>query len=325
MEPAQGEGTLSGVAVETDDRTGLALRVAAVRLGPLLGQSGAGEDGPGSTRAGARPGKPLVRHKRPMLTGGQWRSAWSPKQFGSRKRNRSLGPTVVLPQHRSASAVLRGVIDGAEGESITIGEIVGAFGERAFGFVLILFSLPNCVPAPPGVAIVGPDLRPADDARPQAALAAGIHPAPERVGRDVQAPHRRRGTAPAKARGVLQTPSRRAFRPVRRPVIGLFAFLVALSVLIPFPGTNFPPSIARDRLDRRHGGGRLPAPRGLPHRPCGTRLHGCRNGNGHPSRAGRGDELVRVLGSGSARVRHRSGQVEFPNRSHLCLEAVRSL
>ncbi|MBM6579654.1 TIGR00282 family metallophosphoesterase [Microvirga sp. BT689] len=36
MEPALGEGTLSGIAVETDDRTGLARRVAAVRLGPNL-------------------------------------------------------------------------------------------------------------------------------------------------------------------------------------------------------------------------------------------------------------------------------------------------
>ncbi|HEX2554165.1 MAG TPA: TIGR00282 family metallophosphoesterase [Microvirga sp.] len=36
FEAAGGEGTLSGVAVETDDRTGLALRVAAVRLGPGL-------------------------------------------------------------------------------------------------------------------------------------------------------------------------------------------------------------------------------------------------------------------------------------------------
>jgi metallophosphoesterase (TIGR00282 family) len=36
FEAASGEGTLSGVAVETDDRTGLALRVAAVRLGPGL-------------------------------------------------------------------------------------------------------------------------------------------------------------------------------------------------------------------------------------------------------------------------------------------------
>jgi metallophosphoesterase (TIGR00282 family) len=39
MEPGLGEGTLCGVAVETDDRTGLALRVAAVRLGPLLDET----------------------------------------------------------------------------------------------------------------------------------------------------------------------------------------------------------------------------------------------------------------------------------------------
>jgi metallophosphoesterase (TIGR00282 family) len=36
MEPGLGEGTLCGIAVETDDRTGLAVRVAAVRLGPNL-------------------------------------------------------------------------------------------------------------------------------------------------------------------------------------------------------------------------------------------------------------------------------------------------
>ncbi len=36
FEPADGIATLSGVAVETDDKTGLALRVAAVRVGPIL-------------------------------------------------------------------------------------------------------------------------------------------------------------------------------------------------------------------------------------------------------------------------------------------------
>jgi metallophosphoesterase (TIGR00282 family) len=39
MEPALGEGTLSGIAVETDDRTGLAAQVSAVRLGPHLEES----------------------------------------------------------------------------------------------------------------------------------------------------------------------------------------------------------------------------------------------------------------------------------------------
>lgn len=39
LEPALGEGTLSGVAVETDDRTGLAKAVWPVRLGPNLAEA----------------------------------------------------------------------------------------------------------------------------------------------------------------------------------------------------------------------------------------------------------------------------------------------
>jgi len=40
FEPAVGEVTLSGVFVETDDRTGKALRVVAVRQGGRLAESG---------------------------------------------------------------------------------------------------------------------------------------------------------------------------------------------------------------------------------------------------------------------------------------------
>lgn len=39
LEAANGAGTLSGVAVETDDRTGLATRIAPVRLGPGLSRA----------------------------------------------------------------------------------------------------------------------------------------------------------------------------------------------------------------------------------------------------------------------------------------------
>ncbi|RYE57818.1 MAG: metallophosphoesterase, partial [Rhizobiaceae bacterium] len=35
-EPASGSATLSGVAVETDDKTGLAVKIAPVRLGGQL-------------------------------------------------------------------------------------------------------------------------------------------------------------------------------------------------------------------------------------------------------------------------------------------------
>jgi hypothetical protein len=36
LEPATGEGTLCGVYVETDDKTGLATRVEPVRVGGML-------------------------------------------------------------------------------------------------------------------------------------------------------------------------------------------------------------------------------------------------------------------------------------------------
>lgn len=151
-------------------------------------------------------------------------------------------------EHQSASAVLRAVIDEAKGETISIREIIEAFGERAFGFVLILFSLPNCVPAPPGIAgIVGTPV-----------LIFGIqmmlgHKRPWLPGFIL-----RRTVSTAKFKRLIDIAEPRLqklesycrprllqlFGPFGDRVVGFFAFLVAVSVLIPFPGTNFPPSIA---------------------------------------------------------------------------------
>lgn len=151
-------------------------------------------------------------------------------------------------EHRSASAVLRAVIDTAKAETITIGEIIDAFGERAFGFVLILFSLPNCVPAPPGIAgIVGTPV-----------LIFGIqlmlgHKHPWLPGFI-----KRRTISVSKFKRLIDIAEPKLqwleswckprltqlFNMFGDRMIGLFAVLVALSVLIPFPGTNFPPSIA---------------------------------------------------------------------------------
>jgi len=150
--------------------------------------------------------------------------------------------------HQSVSTVLREVVEASRGENITIREIVEAFGDRAFGFLLILFSLPNCVPAPPGVAgVVGTPV-----------LIFGIqmmlgHKHPWLPGFI-----RRRTISLSKFKRLIDVaePKMRwleswckprltqLFNVVGDRMIGLFAFLVALSVLIPFPGTNFPPSIA---------------------------------------------------------------------------------
>ena len=55
---------------------------------------------------------------------------------------------------RPISQVLRTLGEQAEGETLTIGDIVEALGDRAMAILLILFCLPNCVPVPPGVGLV---------------------------------------------------------------------------------------------------------------------------------------------------------------------------
>ena len=54
-----------------------------------------------------------------------------------------------LPQR--ASEVLRGALQDLPGEQVTIEEITRALGDRAYGIVMLLFCLANCIPAPPGM------------------------------------------------------------------------------------------------------------------------------------------------------------------------------
>jgi hypothetical protein len=153
-----------------------------------------------------------------------------------------------IVEPKSASAVLRAFVDAARGETVTIRGVIEAFGDRAFGFVLILFSLPNCVPAPPGVAaIVGTPVlifgiqmmlghhRPW---LPSFIMRRTVSVATLRRVIDVAEPRLRWLEAFCRPRHVW------LFNPLGDRIVGLFAFLAAISVLIPFPGTNFPPSIA---------------------------------------------------------------------------------
>ena len=113
----------------------------------------------------------------------------------------------------------------------------------------------------------GPDLRHPDDARPQAALAAGLHPAPHRLGREVQAADRHRRAEAPEARELLQAAAAPAVRPVRRPgrrPVRLPGRRVGAD---PVPGHQLP-ALHRPghRLHRRDGGGRLSPDRRLSHR-----------------------------------------------------------
>jgi len=144
--------------------------------------------------------------------------------------------------------VLRAVVEQAPGERISVGDLVDAFGDRAFGFVLILFSLPNCVPAPPGIAgIVGTPvlifglqmmLGHRQPWLPGFIMRRTVAVATFRKLIDLAEPRLRKLEAFCKARFTW------LFGPLGERAVGFFAVLCAVSVLIPFPGTNFPPSIA---------------------------------------------------------------------------------
>ena len=58
------------------------------------------------------------------------------------------------PTLDKASEILGKALRSFDQPKITLEALIAAIGERAFGLILILFALPNCVPAPPGVGSI---------------------------------------------------------------------------------------------------------------------------------------------------------------------------
>lgn len=149
--------------------------------------------------------------------------------------------------HARASVILRGLADGHAAQTISFGQMLTAFGERSFGLLLILFCLPNLIPLPGIGSLFGIPLllislqmalgRPKPwlprklEARtvPRATLVRMV---------DMVEPRMRRIEAILRPRWTF------LFSPVMDRVIGVFACLCAISIIIPFPGTNFMPAVA---------------------------------------------------------------------------------
>lgn len=150
--------------------------------------------------------------------------------------------------HKRVSLVLRAVIETAPGDTISVREIIEAFGERAFGFVIILFSLPNCIPAPPGMnSVFGlPVLLFAVQLAlgfkkpwlPRRILDKRFRVATFRKIIDVAEPRLQR------VEKILRPRHTALFGPRGDRLIGFFAVILALCVIVPLPGTNWVPSIA---------------------------------------------------------------------------------
>lgn len=150
-------------------------------------------------------------------------------------------------EHARASDILRALADGKDGESVSISQMMHAFGERGFGLLMILFCLPNMVPVPAVGAIFG---------FPLLLIALQMMMGRDRpwLPRTVEAMRIQRSTLlkmvnaveprMRKVEGLLKPRWTFLFSPVMDRVIGLFAALCALSIILPMPGSNFPPAVA---------------------------------------------------------------------------------
>jgi hypothetical protein len=151
-------------------------------------------------------------------------------------------------EHARASRLLRVLADAHQGSPrITIGEMMAAFGERGFGLLMILFCIPNLVPVPGlgslfGIPLIFVTLQMAFGRKapwlPARIAAKSVEGATLRRMVDAVEPRMKRLEAVLRPRFV------RLFSPLMDRLIGVFATLCAISIIIPLPGTNFPPAIA---------------------------------------------------------------------------------
>lgn len=148
---------------------------------------------------------------------------------------------------RRATEVFRVVIEGGTSRDIPLRDFLGAFEERAFGFLLVLLSLPNCVPAPPGLgSILG---LPVLLVAAQMVVGRRVPWFPRAVlDRVVSRDAAAKVLAAAQPRlawleRICRPRGRHIFTYRIERLIGVFVALCALMVLIPLPLTNMIPAL----------------------------------------------------------------------------------
>lgn len=146
------------------------------------------------------------------------------------------------------SRILRDVLERAERDSITLATIVDSLGERTMAILMILFCLPNCLPVPPGVGLVFgfPMLLVAGQMilayqrpwLPRKLLNRSIKTDAYAKMIDLAEPRLQR------IEGFLKPRYTFLFSIAAERLVGVFFALCAISVILPLPGSNFPPAIA---------------------------------------------------------------------------------
>jgi hypothetical protein len=145
------------------------------------------------------------------------------------------------------SDLLRTLCEGEPGP-VRVRDIVDQFGHRAFGAVLFIFAVPNCLPLPPGSSFfLG---APLVIFAPQLAIGARRPWLPRFVaGRTIE-----RATLDKAFSKVIPTLERLekllaprlefVFGPIGDRLIGLICFVLSLVLILPIPGGNMLPALA---------------------------------------------------------------------------------
>ena len=149
------------------------------------------------------------------------------------------------PPKQALSDLLRSLCDGPPGP-MRVHDMVHHFGHRAFGAVLFIFAVPNCLPLPPGSSgVLG---LPLVIIAPQ--LAVGMrHPwLPKAVAeRTVERATLNRVFGKVipwleKVEKLLAPRLEFVFGPIGDRFIGLICFLLSLVLILPIPGGNMLPA-----------------------------------------------------------------------------------
>jgi hypothetical protein len=147
-----------------------------------------------------------------------------------------------------ASQALAAVLTATDAERVTLGELVAALHERAFGFILLIVALINCVPLPPGastiagipVLLVGVQML---FGRHQPWLPAFIARRSFRR-LDLLAAVQRISPYLARLEKVARPRYPRLLHALQPNVVGLTVVALGLFIVTPMVFTNIPPAIA---------------------------------------------------------------------------------
>ena len=63
-------------------------------------------------------------------------------------------PPELHHSHPKTSDLLRHLLDGLEGDKVSVGWVVERLGSRSFGAIILLMALPNIIPQIPGMSTI---------------------------------------------------------------------------------------------------------------------------------------------------------------------------